>query len=169
MTMLSPKERIGQLQDMFNKYGDFKVAIASMDSDGNYRWSKHVSVLECWQSDVGLWFLSKANNRTIQLCELVLDIDNNPSEEKLNSICSQLEALGITFKAYFTGSKGYHIHILDAGFLDLDVELIRKIKEVWIKRFDCDILKSSSKTMIALENVPHWKTGKPKILVRANL
>jgi len=163
---LGVSERIRQLQDMCNMYGDFRVAIANKAPDGEVRWTKHYSVMELWGSDKGLWLLSKANNRTIFPCELVLDIDKDPTPERLDNICQQLEDLKIPYKAYFTGSRGYHIHIIDPGFLSLDAATAEKIKKVWIRTFDCDILKSSTKTMIAIENVEHWKTGIQKKLLR---
>jgi len=166
MSELTTNERIGQLQDMCNTYGDFKVAIANKTEDGDMRWTKHKSVMECWETETGVWFLGKANNRQIFQCELVLDLDKDPSLEKLNKICDFLESERTHFKAYFTGSKGYHIHIINAEFLNMDTRLAEQVKSFLIRMFDCDILKSSSKVMIALENVPHWKTGKSKTLLR---
>ena len=60
---------------------------------------------------------------------------------------------------YSTGSRGFHISIFSKD------DLTEKEKEAIVKKFDTDIQKCSEKNLIALENVPHWKTGKLKELI----
>lgn len=160
--------KLNYLQTSCNKYGDFKVAIATKQPDGHVIWTKHHSVLECWHSEKGLWFLSKANNRTSFPCEIILDLDKDISEKKLDFICNTLENYWFRYKAYFSGSKGYHVHVLIPELATYPKWKREKIKEFLISKVDCDLMKKSESSMIALENCPHWKTGKIKTLLRSS-
>jgi DNA primase catalytic subunit len=84
----------------------------------------------------------------------------------MNEICDALEAGGETYKAYFTGSRGYHIHIFWYQYALLDKLSREGIRGKIISMFKADVLKSSDKVMIAVEGMPHWKTGNMKKLVR---
>jgi len=149
-----------------NKYGDFKVAIGDQRDKDKPKWTKHQKVLLLWESDKGMEFLGRVNCRQILPCEIVLDMDNDVSEKKLNEICDILDKYGFPFKAYFTGSKGFHIHIFDDDLAKYSEQSRYKIRHFLISKFGCDTMKASEKTMIALENVPHFKTGNPKKIVR---
>lgn len=163
---MNSNQRIGYLQYLCNKYGDFKVAIAGKGKDGQMFWTKHRSVLECWESEQGIWFLSQANNRQILEPEIVLDMDDNPNEQSLNEICDFLENLNVHYKAYFTGSRGFHVHIIDPELALFDKREREAIRAWLIKKTGCDLMKAHE-VMIALEDAPHWKTGNPKTLMRS--
>ena len=146
------------LQELCNKYGDFKVAYAFKNSEGDMIWSKHKSVMQLWQEE-NWWMLSKVNNRTILPNEIILDIDDDTERKRLNKlkkINTFLEFSGVYHKMYFTGSKGYHVHIL------LNKELTPDERKFYTKKFKVDELKISTRVMIALEFAPHWKTGRQK-------
>jgi len=160
--------RVGYLQYLCNKYGDFRVAIAQRDKQGNIIWSKHRSVLDCWQSEEGLAFLERVNNRTCTPCEIFLDLDQNISENTLNWICDTLEDYGFSYKAYFTGSKGFHIHVMIPELTNFPRFYREKIRAFLINKLKCDGLKKSEGHMVAVENCPHWKTGNTKTLVRTS-
>lgn len=164
--MLDPDQRISYLQNKCNQLGDFKVALAWKDLEGNIHWTRHRSVLECWQSEEGLKFLALANNRTIFRCEVVLDLDNEPTIEKLNFICDNLEKYGFQYEAYFTGSRGYHVHLIIPELIFCSEEYRRQIRIFLIKKFDCDLMKASDNVMIAIPEVSHWKNGNKKVLLR---
>lgn len=157
----------GRLQKLCNKYGDFKVAKSWKKPDGEVIWSKHRSVLECWETEWGIQWLGQVSHRQILPCEIVIDLDDNPTEEQLNWICDKLDILGENYIAYFTGSKGYHIHIKDKHLALLSKyqrEQIRlKLLHNLTNKAD---LHKKDEVMIALEEVPHWKTGKLKTEVR---
>ena len=159
--------RASFLIKLCNKYENFKVAFAFKKGD-KIVFSKHKQVLELWSSDEGMKFLEKANNRQIFPAEIVLDMDDDVSELRLNSICDDLEKYGFNYKAYFTGSKGYHIHVFDDELTKYSVQSRRKIKHFLIAKYNCDTQKASENTLIAIEDVPHWKTGNLKKLVREN-
>lgn len=156
------------IQECCNRYGDFKVAKAWKDTNGQAHWTKWMSVLECWHSDEGLRFLDIVNNRTIFPCEIVLDVDKEPIKEKFDNIIKYLDGKSIQYKAYFTGSKGYHIHLICHSLvLDKNISDLKKdIRSFLIRKFDCDLAKNTDNAMIALENAAHWKTGRTKTLVK---
>ena len=98
-------------------------------------------------------FFRQINQRQILPNELVLDIEE---PEKFPLIIEKLKNLRVPFKAYETGSRGYHIHL----FFEKEVEKEEKL--FYITHFGVDEQKAYSKTMIALEEEPHWKTGRIK-------
>lgn len=158
--------RLGRLQDLCNKYGDFRVCIATRQPDGSILWSKHRSVLDCWHSQEGLDFLRRANNRTILRPEIVLDLDENPTKKALNKICDDLDIYGARYKAYFSGSRGFHVHILVPELVFLPRTSREGLRAFLIRKYGADFIKKSERVMIALENVAHYKTGQQKELVR---
>jgi len=159
----SPEERqqIGYLQECCNRYGDFLVS--THRQDGN--WTKHSSVLWCWENiEKEAWRLARANNRTLFSNEVVLDFDLGKQEtseallERVKAATKTLREKGIRFKVYFTGSKGYHIHIIS-----YEINGVPKSFYLWfIKHFGGDTMIANKNHMIALENAPHWKTGNKK-------
>jgi len=121
------------------------------------KWKKYSEVcfpLEPWDLKKIEW----VNQRQILPNELVLDIEE---PEKLREIVEKLNKIPmITYSIYSTGSRGYHIHIFSM------FPVFKEVKEFFIKMFGTDIVKAGDKTMIALENCPHWKTGKLKELIK---
>ncbi len=77
-------------------------------------------------------------------------------KKQLKPTIEKLKETSAKFYIYETGSRGYHIHIF------FNHDLTTKQKEAIIKYFDADIQKAGEKTLIALENAPHWKSGKLK-------
>ena len=158
-------KQIGRLQTLCNKYGSFKVARAFLKKDGEMVWSKHREVLECWESEKGIEWLGLVNNRQILPCEIVLDLDNNPTIQLLNNICDKLDALEENYIAYFTGSKGYHIHMKHKSFNLMSKTQKEQYRQKFLSAFGADMHKKNE-VMIALEDAPHWKTGKLKTEIR---
>ena len=157
------------LQELCNRYGDFKVARTWKDTEGNHHWSKHRSVLVCWETEEGLQFLDCVNHRQILQNEIIIDLDNKPSEKKFNKVCDAIQKSTCDYAAYSAG-RGYHIHMLIpskwihlARMVGLSLDSFRERR---IKMFQGDKAKIHTNTMIALEGVPHWKTGAIKKLIR---
>ena len=161
------------LQELCNKYGDFRVAIAYM-KDGDIRWSHHHTVLECWHSDEGLDFLSKVTNRGAMPTEIRIDIDPKESESpqeikvRFDDTCDILETKGITYNGWFSGSKGYHIHTHWPKILQLGYSEKNLVKEYLIQLLGGELLKVTDTSMLTLEWAPNNKTGKPKIPIRGD-
>lgn len=170
------KKRAGHLQRLANKYGDFKIAKAWRDEQNNeQKWTKHHSVLACWESDEGIAFLAEANNREPVINEIILDFDNGEKEEEIvNGACKWLEEMECQYQLYFSGSRGFHIHlkipkwVINDKFTDEDRWNARAvISSILNRKFGTDPLKKNRHSMIAIENVPHWKTGKKKTLIKS--
>lgn len=158
-------ERSSYLVGLCNKYGDFKVAKGFVRGDKK-TFTKRKNVLELWQSDEGMKFLGVANCRQILNSEIILDIDEDASEKRMNDICDELDNYGFFYKAYFTGSKGYHIHIFENSLMKYSHVSRQKIRGYLISKFKCDPHMASDNVVIALEDTEHFKTGQAKTLLR---
>ena len=156
------------LQTLCNKYGDFKVATRLP----NNQWSKHTSVMEVWHDEDMFWRLEKATDRTSHPCETILDLDpgKDETQEETNAqfkqIINQLDIKQIPYKAYFSGSRGYHIHFINTDFINLNEYEKQIMRRAIIKEYGCDLAKKSTSSMIAIEFNPHPKTGKVKTLIK---
>ncbi len=168
------ENKVGVLQTARNKYGPLKVA-QKFDKPIIYKgneieWSKHIDVLDIWETGEW-WRIHKANNRQILQCEIVLDVDPEKDETpeqikaKTKIIIDSLNQEQLRFKTYFSGSRGYHIHLMIPELGALDRRVRTKIREQFIKKYNCDLQKASDNTMIAMEHCAHWKTGNKKVVV----
>jgi hypothetical protein len=172
---LEQQKRIGYLQKLANKYGDFRVTYLKKREDGEIERRKWRTVKECWETEEGLYFLSIVNNREPLPIELFIDLDveveGETREETFNQICDFLEENNDKYVGYKSGSKGYHIHLYSYELAILNKYQREKLKEKFLKKLlekESDQLKYSDHTMLALEDVPHWKTGNKKVRVRGN-
>jgi len=98
-------------------------------------------------------FFDLINQRQILPIEIVLDLEE---KEQLPKVIEKLRKFKANFKVYSTGSRGYHIHLF------FKEELEEEEKGRIINFFQTDSMKAHHKTMIALENTPHWKSNKLK-------
>ena len=158
-------EVASRLIKLATKYGDFKVARGYSVGEDR-RFTKRKSVSDLWSSDKGIQFLNKANCRQVLPCEIILDMDDDISIERLNKICDDLDKYGFKYKAYSTGSKGYHIHIFDDELVKYSEKSRYKIRHYLISKHKCDGHIASGNVLIAIENMPHFKTGNVKTVVR---
>lgn len=127
----------------FTKWRTYLDCVGSLDDiNGNEKWEDRK-------------FFESINQRQIFPNEIVLDIED-PKE--LNPVINRIMGWGLDldYFVFRTGSRGFHIHI----FLDRPMATIEK--EFIVKTLGTDIQKCSEKNLIALENCPHWKTGKLK-------
>jgi hypothetical protein len=145
------------------QHTDFRIFGLSKDFSTQHKTYQEV----CFPLDFNQTtpFLEKVNNRTICQNEIVLDIEDKTNFEQLKEKLSSPLINDCDILMYDTGSRGLHIHLW------YNNPISTKIKENLIKIFGADALKSGEYSPIALENVPHWKTGKKKELIweRKNL
>jgi len=165
--MNKTREKVATLQYYANRYGDFKVTY-SFKKGLDTIWCKHRSVIDCSCTEEGLRFLAKANHRQILPFEIILDMDDNPTLERMNEICTNLKKNGFKYKAFFTGSKGYHIHIIDNKIATYHRLAREHYRWKLIERYGCDNMKKSDACLIAMPSFPHWRTGKMKELLDSN-
>lgn len=131
--------------------GNLELAYSYMDKEGNPKFSKWKKYLDCDDK-----FVARANNRSILPNELVLDIEQ---PERFSEVLENVKSDFEFYSAYKTGSKGYHIHLF------FDSKLSSDEKRSIISEYRTDEQKGSDRCLIAIENVPHWKTGNLKTLI----
>jgi len=147
---MDKKSWLSRLHYDFDKQrGNLELAYLQQEGPKS-KWVKYLDA----QADEK--FLEVANNRTILPNEIVIDIEE---PEQFQGILDRIKSNFEFFSAYSTGSRGYHIHI----FFDEPIDKENK-KEI-IEIYSGDKQKATERTMIALENCPHWKTGKNKDLI----
>jgi len=134
-----------------NQKGNLELTYAYKNNEGTPIFSKWKKYLDCDDN-----FILKVNNRTILPNEVVLDIEE---PERFKEIFEQVKKNFEFYSAWKTGSRGNHIHLF------FDKDLIPEEKLSIIKKYKTDEQKASSRCLIALEEVPHWKTGKSKTLI----
>ena len=129
----------------FTKWKKYSECIFPIDAD-------ETSENENWKDEQ---FFKQINQRQILPIEVVLDLEDKDQLKPISKTLSEWEQIK-DFKIYSTGSRGYHIHIF------FKEELSEKEKFKIIKFFGADEQKAGEKCLIALEGVPHWKSGKIK-------
>lgn len=161
--------KIGYLQTLCNRYGDFKVARGWKNSEGDIIWSKHYSVMECWESEDGLKFLSQVNNRGGLKNEIRIDLDapKDYTPERIRNwfdiLCNILDELNIPYMGFHSGSRGYHIHMW--GHIEL---LSTEVKSRFYGLGLGDSLKINESSMLTLEWAENNKTGLLKSPIRGD-
>lgn len=125
----------------FTKWRTYLDCVATLDE---------VNHNEKWEDRK---FFEDINQRQILPHEIVFDLEES---ERINEVINEIKTYGWEYKVFHTGSRGYHIHV----FFDEDFTVDEK--EAIINKLGTDLQKCYKKTMIALENCPHWKTGKLK-------
>ncbi len=137
------------------QHTDFKI-FGLLSKNIGTKWKKYSEVCFPLNLRETSLFLEKVNNRTICENEIVLDIEDKNNIDKIIERLKKLTDCDIF--VYDTGSRGIHVHLWDKNPTE------EKLKEELIQVFKADTLKLTGKP-IALENVPHWKTGKIKRLI----
>jgi hypothetical protein len=157
--MVNRKEWLDYVYYKLGNQFDFLVCGLTRLPNGEIKatkWRKYSEVcfgLNPWEYMKIEWI----NQRQILPNELVLDIEE---KESYNEVIKKVKEYGFDkWYAYDTGSRGTHIHLFSS------TNITEKQKEFFCNEFNSDKAKIKEKTMIALENCPHWKTGKIKTLM----
>jgi len=163
------------LDNLFYEIGkqsfDFKVAQSYKAKDGSLKWSKWIQYIKAQEDQK---FMEKVNNRQLLDVEVVIDLDLSDGETKTDldkrfeKTLIELDKLELKYQAFFTGSKGYHIHLFFQRLRNFSRKDRERFREYFIERFSGDLQKKTDNCMIALEFVEHWKkTGNPKELIKS--
>lgn len=147
---INGKFRIG------NQQCDYDLCFMDKEKEITTKWRKYSEICFDCEDSKNKWFIEKSNNRTIFPNEIVLDLEE---PERYKQVLDGLEEEGLSFRAFKTGSKGFHFHLF------FSKELTEEEKLLLIKKYDCDTQKAGTRCMIALEYAPHWKTGNHKELL----
>jgi hypothetical protein len=126
-------------------------------------------------------FINKVTHRSVLDIEVVYDFDEGYNGEKTiegikkyaKDCIKKLNDAGISGEVFFSGSKSIHYSTIFPELRDMSKRKREAFKmrvlQPLLNRstylgkaqvsFSADLLKKSTRTMIALEGVPHWKTG----------
>jgi len=139
--------------DIGKQQFDFKVCGLKKIGDEIIptKWKKYSEVVFPVDFNEG-WKLKWINQREIFPNEIILDLEE---KKQLKPIIKELKELNCVFYIFLTGSRGFHINIF------FNKKISNKERENFLKYFEVD-LQIISGHMIALEFVPHWKSGKIK-------
>lgn len=120
-------------------------------------------------------FISKVTHRTVLDIELMIDVDDNLYHfglrtmpnifNKSVSIYDRLRDGGFQPVMYWTQNKSFHISVIIPELRGLSKYYKEQFKEQVLDYYGGDMMKKSSRCMIAMENSIHYKSGKIKIRV----
>lgn len=128
-------------------------------------------------SDPKQWkYFRKCNHRTIFPFEIVLDLDPDDYPKNVTMVEALRQAIyklkkitdcsGNDFAVYFTGSRGYHIHLYIPKLADYSRRKRERFREVILRQVQHgENLKKSDQSGVAIENISHHKTGNKKRLI----
>ena len=160
------KKKSEILRDLYYNKGkqgtNFRIFHNYMEK-GQKMFSKWVYYLDATIDDI-----KKATHRTLLINEVVLDFDPNPSESfedltiRVKNVCKDLWFKRMDYVCYYTGSRGYHVHLYLKRMFFMNKENRRSFRVNIARFYGSELQKNSEGTGIALENVPHWKSGKKK-------
>ena len=161
--MKAKNEILGNLYYKLGKQSTNFRIFHNFNNNGEIHFSKWVYYLDASEKDIEF-----ASHRTLLKNEIVLDFDPNKDESfsdlqvRVINVCKDLKKKQVNYECYFTGSRGYHIHIFLDKMLFMDKEFRRKFRVNINKFFGSEVQKNSENVPIALENVTHWKSKKIK-------
>jgi len=142
---------------------NFRIFNNYIKKNGSKGFSKWIYYLDATKEQK-----QKATHRTLLKNEIVLDYDPEKNETlneittKVKKVCEDLKNKQIAYKCYFTGSRGYHIHIFRYKmFFMNNIERI-EYRNCYIEYYKAEAQKNSDNVPIAIENIKHWKSSKIK-------
>lgn len=138
---------------LFEQFPETKVTF--IDKTNNEFWPEWKIYSNCSDEEK-----IKANLREIFPTEVVIDIDDN-NQEEYEKIIRLLNEKQLNFYSYKTGSRGYHISLFFNNISGFDKDQRNEIRKLFIKSLGLNenyLHKVSERTVIAIENRPHFKT-----------
>jgi len=150
--------KIKNTNELFEKYP--KTKITFIDKITGKTWIEWKEWIKCSEVEK-----QQANLRQLFPNEIILDIED---KNKLKEIIKSLKDKKWFYNLYDTGSRGNHIHLFFSNLDNLELDIRNAIRKTVIKEFECDVSKASEFGLIALEDKPHFKTGKNKTIIEVN-
>lgn len=147
------------IKQLFEKYPEKRVTFIN-NLNHSETWKSWKKFVECSKED-----LTKINLRQIFPNEIILDFEDKTQIEETKA---RLESLGLNYTMWDTGSRGVHFRIFFSNLENFELEKRNEIRKIIIKEFNSDPTKASENTLIALEDRPHYKTMKNKVLILDN-
>jgi hypothetical protein len=124
------------------------------DADFTQSWYKAKE-----DKDVDARILNEANLRELYDDEVLLDCE---SKLQAREVAKKLDKENIAYEYWQTGSRGVHISIRINRLNVLNDRERLAYRKHWIKKYKTDMAKING--FLAMENRPHFKTGKYKLL-----
>lgn len=146
------------INELFAKYPETKVTF--INKLNNVLWPEWKRWCDCGDEEK-----LQVNLRQVFPNEIILDVED-PSQ--LDEIKNKLRERNYKYYLYSTGSRGFHVSLYFNNLDNLILPERNLLRRVIIKHFGCDETKSNETTLIAMENKPHFKTTKPKVLCEEN-
>lgn len=146
------------LKEHYENHGDFELQKLIPAGD------KHKGFFPTWilYSQATWEQITEANVRSLTKEECCLDIE---TKDDLQPILQKLKALSLNFEVWDTGSRGFHIILIFEGLKDASDDCKKLFRKFLCEYFNTDRSKGSSRTMIAIEYTPHFKSGRIKVPV----
>ena len=139
----------------FKEYPNTRVTYINQIKDEYwFNWKKWS---ECTEEEK-----EKVNLRELFPEELVLDVES----KDISEIIKDLDKEELNYSIWETGSRGIHIHIFFYNLREHSKDVRKIIRDVIIRKYDCDISKASEDTLIARCNKPHFKTQIVKKMIK---
>jgi len=113
-------------------------------------WKKWKTYVNCSEKEK-----KQINLRQLREDEIVLDYEHENYQDFLKKLKEDGYDKYIIIK---TGSRGVHIHLFFSNLADESLPVRNKIRELFITKYKADLSKASEKTVISIEDTPHFKT-----------
>ena len=147
-----------KLKKLFETYPKTKVSFMDINSDK--RWPEWKEYDTCSKEE-----LKQANLRQLFPNEVILDLED---KQFLENVKADLNKSNFIFEIWETGSRGIHFHLYFDELNNLDMNEKRAFRGILVNRNNCDPAKISEYGLIAMENKPHFKTGRTKNPIEYN-
>ena len=142
-------------KDLFKRFPDTRVMFKN--SKDNIFWPEWKMWKDCSAEEQ-----KQANLRELFPTEIILDLEEKTRVEEIKK---QLKEKDIKYTLWDTGSRGVHFHMFFLNMPLDNIEYRKKIRQIFIKKYDADMSKASEKTLISIENKPHHKTMNKKVIM----
>jgi hypothetical protein len=154
MSML--EDKLEHLEKLYDEHGDFIIAQIYKGPSGGLVCSKHFKYSE---SRSNAPKLKAVNLRSLLSDEVLFDFE---SQTQAYEGLPKLDEDKISYSAWFTGSRGYHVHAYYPELANYSEQYRQQVRLLLINRYGSDPSKKSG--LLAIEYAPHFKTRRPKVL-----
>jgi hypothetical protein len=151
------RRKVELLEGLYGRHGDFELFHMDGIRGGSTRWRRWKRYSECSDEE-----RRQANLRSVLRPEIVLDLDE-PGQ--LEEVLKKLNSSSLSYSVWSTGSRGQHVHLLFDELEELAPDDRQRVKAAFIRQYGGDPAKKAERNLIAIENAPHFKTGKPKTCI----
>jgi hypothetical protein len=150
------EDKLEHLEKLFEEHGDFIIAQIYKGPGDGLVCSKHFKYSE---SRDNMLKKKAANLRALLADEVLFDFE---SQDSAYEGIEKLDRDAVSYSAWFTGSRGYHVHSYYPELANYSEQFRQQVRLMLINRYGADPSKKSG--LLAIEYTPHFKTRRPKVL-----